>query len=56
MFPQMLQDTHLLVNELQTPIHSHHCLCLVLLQQHWTDLLVDVRFIVEDVEFLLHLY
>jgi hypothetical protein len=43
---------HLLLDEFQATVDRHDCLYLVLLQQHWADLLVDVRIVVEDVEFL----
>jgi len=44
--------SHLLVDEFQAPIYRHDGLCLVLLQQHWANLLVDVRIVVENVELL----
>lgn len=44
---------HLFVDKFQAPIHSHNCLCLVLLQQHRPNLFVDIRIVVEEVEFLL---
>jgi hypothetical protein len=44
--------SHLLLDELQTPIYGHNSLSLVLLQQHGADLLVDVRIVIKDVEFL----
>lgn len=47
-----LEPPDLLVDKLQTTIDGHERLCLVLLQQHRADLLVNVRFIVEEVEFL----
>jgi hypothetical protein len=47
-----LDSLDLLLDEFQTAVHGHERLGLVLLQQHGADLLVDVCFVVEDVEFL----
>jgi hypothetical protein len=44
--------SHLLVYEVQTCVDCHYRLSLILLQQHRTDLLVDVRIVIEYVEFL----
>jgi hypothetical protein len=44
--------SHLLLYKFQASIHSHDCLRFVLLQQHRPDLLVDIRFVIEKVEFL----
>lgn len=44
---------HLFIDKLQSTIHCHDCLGLVLLQQYWADLLVYVRIVVEDVELLM---
>lgn len=46
---------HFLVDEFQAPVHRHDSLGLILLQEHWPDLLVNVRIVVEEVEFLVFL-
>jgi hypothetical protein len=51
-FPHDPNHSHLLVDKFEATIDRHDSLCLVLLQQHWPDLLVDVRIVVEYVEFL----
>jgi hypothetical protein len=43
---------HLLVDKLQASVDCHDGFRLVLLQEHRTNLLVDVRLVIEDVKFL----
>ena len=52
--PEILY-AHLLVDEFQTSVDCHDSLGLVLLQKHRADLLVDVRIVVEEVEFLYYM-
>lgn len=44
---------HLIIDELQASINRHYCLGLILLQQHWSDLLVNVGLLFQSIKFLL---
>jgi len=44
--------SHLLVNELQSSINSHHSFRLILLEQDWSHQFVDVRIIFQTGKFL----
>jgi hypothetical protein len=48
-----MESIHLLLDELQTTVHSHQCLIFLLLQQHRADELVNVGVVIQGVEFLL---
>jgi hypothetical protein len=51
-----LQDAfaHFLFDKLQPPVDGHDSFCLILLQEYRSDLLVDVRLVIEKVELLNH--
>ena len=47
-----MAHSHLFVDELEATVDRHDCLCLVLLQQYWANLFIDVCIVVEDVKLL----
>lgn len=40
-------DIHFLLDKLETPIYSHDCFILVLLEQDWSNKLINVCLIIQ---------